>query len=76
MKTHDITFTKDAISQAMLYQEDPAYKELSLRVYVEGKGCSGFTYGVSFDDPTVEDAIAMQGGIKVIVDLKLFFRIN
>ena len=68
MKTHDITFTDDAIKQAKIYAEEPGYAGLDVRVYVEGKGCSGFTYGVSFDKATVEDAISEQDGIKIIVD--------
>ncbi|MCX6125827.1 MAG: iron-sulfur cluster assembly accessory protein [Proteobacteria bacterium] len=27
----------------------------SLRLYLEGKGCDGFYYGVTFDEPSIED---------------------
>lgn len=40
----------------------------SLRLYLEGKGCDGFYYGVAFDHPLPNDHHFPQGGIDVIVD--------
>ena len=40
----------------------------SLRLYLEGKGCDGFYYGVAFDYPTSSDHHFPQGGVDVIVD--------
>ena len=42
-----------------------------LRVRVTAGGCSGFTYELSFDRPTEDDAvIEAAGGVRVLVDLK------
>lgn len=48
--------TSDAVAQALrLQDEKPEWRGLPLRLYIEGKGCDGFTYGVSFDPPTADD---------------------
>ena len=52
-----------------LVDEDPSRAHKTLRLYLEGKGCDGFTYGVAFDAPTASDLIFSQtGGIQVAVD--------
>lgn len=40
----------------------------SLRVAVEGGGCSGFQYDIRLDDPAVDDLVLEQSGQKVLVD--------
>lgn len=40
-----------------------------LRVFVRGKSCSGYVYGLALDEGTSdEDAVFEQGGIRVAVD--------
>jgi iron-sulfur cluster assembly protein len=39
-----------------------------LRVYVEGGGCSGLQYGMTFDEKRDDDAIAEFFGLTVYVD--------
>lgn len=39
-----------------------------LRIFVESGGCSGFQYGMSFDEPKAEDAQFQSEGIDVIMD--------
>jgi len=39
-----------------------------LRVLVESGGCSGFQYGMSFDDPTPEDKLLESEGVPLIID--------
>lgn len=39
-----------------------------LRLYLEGKGCDGFYYGIVFDQPSPSDLHFPQGGIDLIVD--------
>ena len=39
-----------------------------LRVFVQGGGCSGFSYGMVLDEVTDEDQVFETDGIKVIVD--------
>ena len=40
-----------------------------LRVFVRGRTCSGYSYGLALDDNAAEDdAVFEQGGIRVAVD--------
>lgn len=39
-----------------------------LRVFVESGGCSGFQYGMSFDDPKPDDATLESEGVTVLLD--------
>lgn len=50
-----ITITESAKSKIkdLLYEE--ANPNLSLRTFVQGGGCSGFSYGFTFDEITNED---------------------
>ena len=69
-----ITLSDVAIKTAVeLRDESFELKGKSLRVYIEGKGCGGFYYGVTFDLPNDEDHIYSQRTncnqeINVIVD--------
>ena len=40
----------------------------SLRVAVEGGGCSGFQYDIKLDDPADEDLVIEKDGVKVLID--------
>ena len=45
--------------------EHPEY----LRVYVQGGGCSGLSYGMGFEkQPDEDDIVIEQEGIKILVD--------
>lgn len=39
-----------------------------LRVFVEGGGCSGFQYGMSFDLPKPDDQVLDTEGVQLLVD--------
>ncbi|MDA8394656.1 MAG: iron-sulfur cluster insertion protein ErpA [Candidatus Dormibacteraeota bacterium] len=64
-----ISVTDQALGQLktlLAQQENP---EMGLRVYVTPGGCSGFSYGMGFDDaPAGDDEVSEQDGIKVFVD--------
>lgn len=64
-----ITFTDNAavkIADLMAEENNPAMK---LRVFVQGGGCSGFSYGFTFDDVVNEDdTVITKGGVTVLVD--------
>lgn len=46
-----------------------AAAEQVLRVFVRGKGCCGYSYGLAFDDSSgEEDAVVERAGIRVAVD--------
>jgi iron-sulfur cluster assembly protein len=41
----------------------------SLRIFVRGGGCSGFSYGMSVEkSPTPDDIVVEDKGVKVLVD--------
>ena len=51
----------------LLYEE--ANPKLALRTFVQGGGCSGFSYGFTFDDVTNEDDFEIPlDEFKVLVD--------
>lgn len=53
-----ISITKEALLKALeLQDQTPAWYGLDLRVYLEGKGCDGFFYGVCFDKREEEDIV-------------------
>ena len=41
-----------------------------LRLEVRGGGCSGMSYGLGFDNPTEQDHVIEQHGVKVMIDPK------
>ena len=42
--------------------------EKKLRVFVESGGCSGFQYGMSFDEPKSDDAQLESEGVPMLLD--------
>ncbi len=67
-----ITLTDSAAARVaeLLADEDPGGAAgMMLRVYVNGGGCSGFTYGFTFDDTVRDDdRVFDAGGITVVCD--------
>ncbi|MCF7800882.1 MAG: iron-sulfur cluster insertion protein ErpA [Candidatus Marinimicrobia bacterium] len=52
-----------------LIAEQKLDKNANLRIYVKGGGCSGFSYGMAFENETDEqDKISESNGVRVIVD--------
>src|SRR5690242_9114411 len=63
------TFTDGAIATAVkLAGENPEYVGKPLRLYLAGKGCDGFEYGVAFDEHLEGDITQNAGPILVVVD--------
>lgn len=65
-----VTITETAIQQVreIITNEGPDFKA-ALRIYVQGGGCSGFSYGFSFDEETAEDDWQFdRDGVKVVID--------
>ena len=49
--------------------EDEGNDELKLRVFVTGGGCSGFSYGSTFDDAIAQDdTVVQRSGVTMVVD--------
>jgi len=65
-----ISLTEQALEKVkgILEQEKASLPDGGLRIYVQGGGCSGFSYGMVLDEVTEGDQIYETNGIKVIVD--------
>lgn len=63
-----ITLTPRAAQQVRNMQADLSPPPRRLRVLVETGGCSGFQYGMSFDEPKPDDAEFESQGIPIVMD--------
>ena len=64
-----ITLTENAILKLQDVIAEENNPKLKLRVFVEGGGCSGMSYGFTMDDEQSEDDFDMEfGTIRVLID--------
>jgi len=64
-----ITLTASAAKRIALLREQEQAGDANLRIAVSGGGCSGFQYGLSFDDQTnPDDRVFLRDGIGVVID--------
>jgi iron-sulfur cluster insertion protein len=64
-----ITVTESAAKRIAFLRDQEQAGDANLRIAVSGGGCSGFQYGLSFDDQTnPDDRVFERDGIAVIVD--------
>lgn len=62
-------FTDKAAQRLSKLLKDEDNKDLKLRVYITGGGCSGFQYGFTFDDKKApDDFVIEKQGVSLIVD--------
>ncbi|MCO6452060.1 MAG: iron-sulfur cluster insertion protein ErpA [Caldilineales bacterium] len=72
----NLTASAAAKLQEVLEQKGIAETH-ALRVFVQGGGCGGMQYGMTFDNnPREDDEVYQQHGMKVIVDPVSLFYIN
>jgi len=65
----DITFSRSAANKVAALRREEGEENLNLRVFVTGGGCSGFSYGFTFDDSIAEDdAVVETAGVKMVID--------
>ena len=68
-----ITVTDTAKKQALRLMEDDGKEGFFIRVGVEGGGCSGLMYQLTFDNEEKDGDKAFEdNGIKVVVDKKSY----
>jgi iron-sulfur cluster insertion protein len=66
---HGITVTESAAKRIAFLREQEQVGDANLRIAVSGGGCSGFQYGLSFDDQTnPDDRVFERDGVAVVVD--------
>ena len=63
-----ITLTPRAAKQVQSMHAELNAPMKRLRVLVESGGCSGFQYGMSFDDPKPDDAQLESEGVSMVID--------
>ena len=64
-----IVLTENAARRIAMLRAQEQVEDAFLRIAVSGGGCSGFQYGLSFDDQRNDDDFVFeQGGIAVVVD--------
>jgi iron-sulfur cluster insertion protein len=64
-----VVFTDAAATKVSELIEDEANPELKLRVFVAGGGCSGFSYGFTFDESIEDgDSKVENGGVTLLID--------
>ena len=64
-----LAISQSAASKVRELIEDEGNAHLKLRVFVTGGGCSGFSYGFTFDEEMAEDdAEVERDGVTVLVD--------
>ena len=64
-----ITVTAKAAEKIREFMKDEKEHPEYLRVYVQGGGCSGLSYGMGFEKKAEEDdQIIEENGVKILVD--------
>ena len=64
-----IVVTESAARRIAALKEQEQAEGARLRIAVSGGGCSGFQYGLSFDEQTSPDDVVFEhGGVTVVVD--------
>ncbi len=65
----NIQFSSRAAGKVRALIEDEGNGALKLRVFITGGGCSGFSYGFTFDDSiAADDSIVERDGVTAVVD--------
>ena len=72
-----LLFSDSAAAQVRQLIDEEGNPELKLRVFVQGGGCGGMQYGMTFENmERPGDQVYQQHGMKVYVDPTSLFYIN
>jgi iron-sulfur cluster insertion protein len=64
-----VQLTNSAISKVKDFAtKNPTYQGKNFRVYVQGGGCNGFSYGFTFDQKRQDDEVNKAGDLDVLID--------
>ena len=66
--TLKITMTEKAAEKVKLAMQKQEKPKAGLRLYVAGGGCSGFQYGLAFDDKNDDDHVIDSHGVTLLID--------
>ena len=69
LSSPQMSVTAAAADKVARLIEEEGNRDLKLRVFVTGGGCSGFEYGFAFDEDVEEDDTAIEeSGVVLLVD--------
>ena len=69
----NIAFSQRAADKVRQLMHAENNADLKLRVFITGGGCSGFSYGFTFDEEVAEDdAVIERDGVAMVVDALSF----
>ena len=69
LSSPQMSVTAAAAKKVARLIEEEGNRDLKLRVFVTGGGCSGFEYGFTFDEDVEEDDTAIEeSGVVLLVD--------
>lgn len=63
-----ITLSDSAVTQIRRLEAEKAEAGQWLRIFVEAGGCSGFEYGMSFDNKKDDDRLLESNGVSFLMD--------
>lgn len=63
-----ITLTDSAAAKVESLKAEKGVADQLLRIFVEAGGCSGFEYGMSFDEKKPDDRLLEDNGVQFLVD--------
>ncbi len=64
-----ISFSESAIAKVHEFSASmPEAEGKNLRIFIQGVGCSGFSYDFTFDDKRDDDTLVDAGDLQVLVD--------
>ncbi|MDE0949759.1 MAG: iron-sulfur cluster insertion protein ErpA [Halioglobus sp.] len=64
-----INLSTSAVQKVRHLVEEEENEQLKLRVFITGGGCSGFSYGFTFDEIVADDDTAVESeGVTLLVD--------
>ena len=64
-----ISFSEKAVEKVHEFASQmPEAEGKTLRIFIQGVGCSGFAYGFTFDEERDGDTVVEDGDLKVLVD--------
>ena len=63
-----LSFTDKSVTQIRQLEAEKAKEGQLLRIFVDAGGCSGFEYGMSFDEKKEEDKVLESNGVSFLID--------
>ena len=63
-----LSFTDKSVAQIRQLEVERAQEGQLLRIFVDAGGCSGFEYGMSFDEIKEEDKVLENNGVSFLID--------